>query len=97
MSTPDLSAPTTAPAPPPSKPRPGSGRLPAALALAMLVILPLSAIGATDLFTWVLETLPVMIGLPLLAATWRSHPLSRLLYVLIFVHGLILILGGRYT
>ncbi len=74
-----------------------SGRFPAALGLVMLVVLPLSAIGAADLFTWVLETLPVMIGLPLLAATWRSHPLSRLLYGLIFVHGLILIVGGHYT
>ena len=35
--------------------------------------------------------------MPLLIATWSRFPLTPLLYVLIFVHALILMLGGHYT
>ena len=38
-----------------------------------------------------------MIALPILILTRRSFPLTTLLYLLIFVHALILILGGAYT
>ena len=34
---------------------------------------------------------------PILIATWRRFPLTRLLYWLIFTHALILILGAHYT
>jgi len=56
-----------------------------------------SAYKPYDGLTWLLEVGPVLIGLPLLFATRRSFPLTRLLYYLLFAHGLILILGGHYT
>lgn len=56
-----------------------------------------SAINPHDRFTWFLEVLPVIIALPLLAATYGRFPLSRLVYVLITVHGAILMIGGHYT
>jgi putative membrane protein len=65
-----------------------------ALALAALVV---SGIGPRDRGTWVLEVLPVVIVAPLLAFTWRSFRLTPLAYRLIFVHALILMLGGHYT
>ena len=70
---------------------------PLALLALAVVALVVSGIGPTDRFTWWLEVLPVLIAIPLLLATWRSFPLTPLLYRLIFLHALILILGGHYT
>lgn len=39
----------------------------------------------------------MLIALPVLIATRRNHPLTMLLYWLIFAHALVLILGGAYT
>ncbi len=65
-----------------------------ALAMAALVV---SGIGPYERGTWLLEVAPVLIGVPLLVATGRRFPLTPLVYRLIFVHALILILGGHYT
>lgn len=78
------------------KPLPDSGfRL--LLLLPVLVALAASAIDPYDRLTWLMEVLPVLLVLPLLAATGQRFPLSRLLYALIAVHALILIGGGAYT
>ncbi|MET0108439.1 MAG: DUF2238 domain-containing protein [Candidatus Thiodiazotropha sp.] len=50
-----------------------------------------------DRYTWFLETLPVMIGLPLLYYTWQGFPLTILVYRLLALHAVILIIGGYYT
>jgi len=47
--------------------------------------------------TWWLEVLPVLVVLPVLCATHRRFPLTSLLYAGIFVHALVLMLGGAYT
>ena len=44
-----------------------------------------------------MEVIPVVIVLPLLWLTRRRYPLTPLLYLLIFVHALVLIFGGMYT
>ncbi|MDD9878041.1 MAG: DUF2238 domain-containing protein [Magnetovibrio sp.] len=62
-----------------------------------LVALALSGVAPHDRLTWFLEVAPVLVAIPLVAATRRRYPLSRLLIYLIFIHGLILILGGHYT
>jgi putative membrane protein len=62
-----------------------------------LLALAASGIQPYDRLTWVLETFPVMLGLPLAIATHRRFPLTPLVYRLLFVHGLILMLGGHYT
>ncbi|HEX2011371.1 MAG TPA: DUF2238 domain-containing protein [Roseateles sp.] len=69
----------------------------ALLALLILVALVASGWAPYDRTTWLLEVAPVLIALPVLAATRRSFPLSTLLYGLIFLHCLVLILGGAYT
>ncbi len=66
------------------------------LALAAIA-LAVSGIGPTDRLTWVLEVSPVLIGAPVLAASYRVFPLTPLLYRLLLLHALILILGGHYT
>lgn len=55
-----------------------------------------SGIAPYDRLTWFMEVLPVLIAAPLLLAT-RRLPLTPLVYVLVAVHGLILIYGGAYT
>ncbi|PIW29764.1 MAG: hypothetical protein COW30_04315 [Rhodospirillales bacterium CG15_BIG_FIL_POST_REV_8_21_14_020_66_15] len=72
-------------------------REPAVLGLLWLAALGVSAVGPADRLTWFMEVLPVMIALPLMAATHRGFPLTPLLYRLAFIHGLVLILGGHYT
>jgi putative membrane protein len=56
-----------------------------------------SAIRPHDYFTWLLEVFPALIGIALLVATRHRFPLTPLLYVLLFLHALILIVGGHYT
>lgn len=56
-----------------------------------------SGIDPTDRLTWLLEVVWVMAALPLLIATRRRFPLTRLLYWLVAAHCLILIYGGAWT
>ena len=65
--------------------------------LLVLLALAVSAVQPFDRLTWLMETLPVMLVLPLLWATHRRFPLTPLLSILIFMHCIVLILGGAYT
>jgi len=47
--------------------------------------------------TWVLETLPCMIALPVILLTYKRFPLTGLVYTLIAIHAVILMLGGHYS
>ena len=69
----------------------------AAGALALVAALVASGWAPFDRATWLMEVAPVLIVLPLLAATRRTYPLTTLLYIAIFVHALVLIVGGAYT
>ena len=69
-----------------------------AIASAVLVVLlVVSGLHPYDRATWLMEVLPVIIALPILWASYRRHPLTGLAYALIFVHALVLMLGGAYT
>ncbi|MCU7810661.1 MAG: DUF2238 domain-containing protein, partial [Candidatus Thiodiazotropha sp. (ex Notomyrtea botanica)] len=71
---------------------------PIVLAAGILLLLILSGIDpVADRYTWLLETAPVMIGLVLLAVTWRHFPLTLLLCRLLAFHAVILMIGGFYT
>ncbi|UCH18204.1 MAG: DUF2238 domain-containing protein, partial [Burkholderiales bacterium] len=63
----------------------------------LLVLLALSGWRPYDRATWAMEVAPVVIALPLLWTTYRRFPLTTLLYACIFVHALVLMLGGAYT
>jgi putative membrane protein len=65
--------------------------------VVVLAILLLSCVGAYDRLTWFLETVPVMLALPLVAWGVRRWHLTSLLLVLVAVHSLVLIYGGHYT
>ena len=67
------------------------------LLAAGAVALVLSGIAPARRGTWWLEIAPVLIAVPLLLLTARRFPLTPLAYRLIFIHALILMLGGHYT
>ena len=69
-----------------------------AAATAVLVgLLVFSGLNPYDRATWALEVFPVVIALPVMAFTYRRFPLTTLLYAGIFLHALVLMLGGAYT
>ncbi|HOP22131.1 MAG TPA: DUF2238 domain-containing protein [Gammaproteobacteria bacterium] len=65
--------------------------------LLFVSVLIWSAIEPKDKFTWFLEVLPAIIAVIILAFTYRSFPLTPLLYILILIHCIILMVGGHYT
>ncbi|MBI4695732.1 MAG: DUF2238 domain-containing protein [Gammaproteobacteria bacterium] len=67
------------------------------LAALTLALLGVSGLAPHDRATWWMETLPIPIGIAVMAATYRRFPLTPLLYGLIFCHALILMAGGAYT
>jgi putative membrane protein len=64
---------------------------------ATMMILALSCVLTHDRGTWVLEVFPIFLGMPVLLATYRKFPLTRLLYALLIIHFVILSVGGIYT
>ena len=61
------------------------------------LVLIWSVIEPKDQFTWFLEVAPVLIGLVILAFSYKKFPLTPLLYTLILIHMVILMVGGHYT
>ena len=72
-------------------------REPLVLLLVGLVLLALSRAGAYEPATWWMEVFPIFLAVPVLVATYRRFPLTPLAYRLIFLHALVLMLGGHYT
>jgi putative membrane protein len=60
-------------------------------------VLSWSAIHPRDVFTWWLEVTPALLALGVLALTYRRFRLTRLTYLLILGHCIILMVGGHYT
>lgn len=66
--------------------------------LALLcAVIGWSWIDPFDRLTWWLESLPALVGAVILLFTRRGFPLTRLLYYLIFMHAVVLVVGGHYT
>jgi len=72
-------------------------RVPAGLLAAVAVILVWSAIGCHDWFTWFLEVVPVLIGIPALVLLYPRFRFTDFVYVVIALHATILMVGGHYT
>ena len=63
----------------------------------LLPILVWSWIDPHDRLTWWLESIPAVAGVPLILAFRNRFPLSTLLLVLLWLHCVLLIVGGHYT
>ncbi len=64
------------------------------------LLLPVVAwtwINPHDRLTWWLESGPVVLGVPLILAFGKRFPLSNLLLVLLWLHSVLLVVGGHYT
>ena len=64
---------------------------------AALIVLVWSGYAPKDRGTWLMEVLPVLIALPLVVFTWKRFPLTTLLTVVITLHAVVLMIGGKYT
>lgn len=62
-----------------------------------IAVLVWSGIDPKDYVTWCLEVAPAVVGGIVLWFTRETFPLTRLVYVLILVHCVILMIGGHYT
>jgi putative membrane protein len=62
-----------------------------------LVVLIWSGIGPKDYPTWFLEVFPALLGGAMLWYTRDIFPLTRLVYILVLFHCIILMVGGHYT
>jgi putative membrane protein len=67
------------------------------LLLSLIAVLIWSGIQPHDRFTWFLEVAPVLIGVPILIYVWPRFRFTRLVYTLVWVHAVILMVGGKYT
>lgn len=80
------------------RPLPASARLPLTLLALLVPVLVLTFIFCeAGKLNWLLEVGPALIGIAALALTFRRLPMSRFVYVCVFLHSLILIYGGYYT
>ncbi|MGL2965805.1 DUF2238 domain-containing protein [Flavobacterium sp. XGLA_31] len=59
--------------------------------------LGLSAIQPKEYFTWFLEVVPALIGIIVLAFTYKRFTFSSFTYAFILLHCWILFIGGHYT
>jgi putative membrane protein len=76
----------------------GTTRYHVFLLIIVLVFWTWSGIEPHDTrLTWVLETIPFMIALPVMLITYKRFPLTNLTYTLIAIHSMILMLGGHYS
>ena len=64
---------------------------------ALIALLALSGYKPFDLATWVMEVAPVVIVLVVLWISHKRFPLTPMLYALIFIHAVVLMLGGHYS
>jgi putative membrane protein len=67
------------------------------LLIVIVGLLAATGIKPYDRSTWLMEVAPVLIAVPVLVLTYRRFPLTPLLYLLIFLHAIVLITGGAYT
>jgi len=74
-----------------------SSRYEVGLLVSAVAGLVWSGVAPRDRFTWLLEVAPVLIGAPILVATRKRFPLTRLVYTLLWIHAIILMVGGKYT
>jgi len=62
-----------------------------------LAVFTWSLVEPHDYPTWFLEVLPAAIAAAILWYTRATYPLTRLAYILILIHCVILMVGGHYT
>jgi len=62
-----------------------------------LIVFIWSGINPKDYPTWLLEVFPAVLAAAIIWYTRDTYPLTRLTYILILIHCVILMVGGHYT
>lgn len=62
-----------------------------------VITLIISGLHPYDRGTWLMEVAPVLIAAPILWFSYSRFQFTHLVYWCIFLHALILIIGGKYT
>jgi len=75
----------------------GSGRWHVALLASFAAVLIWSGISPADRFVWMLEVMPAVIGAVVLIVIYPRIKLTMLVYCLIWLHALVLMVGGHWT
>jgi putative membrane protein len=74
-----------------------NGKLQTAWIVTFVAVLVWSGMAPHDYPTWLLEVAPALIAAAVLWFTRERFPLTRLTYVLILIHCIVLMVGGHYT
>ena len=67
------------------------------LLILFFVALIWSAVNHFDYFTWLLESIPAILAVAILALTFKKFRFTNMTYTLIFIHCCILFVGAKYT
>ena len=71
-------------------------REPVVLLVLLVVALVISGLHPRDRRTWLLETAPILVGVPILILTYKKFRWTPLAYRLTFGLSLFLVIGGHY-
>lgn len=72
-------------------------RLHAGLWLTLIPLLGWSYVGCHDRFTWALEVFPIFLGSAVILALYPRFRFTRLVCWLLWLHAIVLMVGGHYT
>jgi putative membrane protein len=65
--------------------------------VSLALMLAWSGWHPADRFTWLLEVLPIFLGTAVLLSIYRHFYFSRLVCWLMWMHAIVLLVGGHYT
>ena len=68
-----------------------------AMLLTFFIVLIWSAIRPFSFMTWLLEALPAIIMVLVLALIYKRYKFSTFVYAVVLVHTIILLIGSKYT
>lgn len=68
-----------------------------AMLLVFFIVLVWSAIRPFSFMTWLLEALPAIIMVLVLALIYKRYKFSTFVYTVVLVHTIILLIGSKYT
>ena len=67
------------------------------LLVSLLLVLVWSAYKPHDYFTWILEVAPALLAVAIFAFTFKKFRFTDLVYVIVWFHCIVLMVGGKYT
>lgn len=73
------------------------GKLHVFLLVTLFLVLIWSAVKPHDYFTWFLEVSPALLAVAIFAFFYKKFRFSNLIYIFVWFHCIVLMVGGKYT